>query len=162
MGIARIVGGGLAGLGIVGAGYLGTAGQDESVRDESGQVIQGGEVGAFRIRLGDCVNIGDVTMVESVQAVPCGQLHEAEVYYAFNLPDSAWPGDVAVEDQADAGCLAHFDDFVGLPYEASRYDYTTLMPSEQTWDEFDDREVLCFLVNYDGTLKRGSGRGAAI
>ena len=54
------------------------------------------------------------------------------------------------------------DDFVGASYQASRYDYSPLMPSEQTWDEFDDREVLCFLVNHDGTATRGSGRGGAI
>jgi Septum formation len=162
VGILRVVGGGLAGLGLVGAGYLGTAGQDETVRDEAGQVVEGGELGAFRIRLGDCIDVGDATDIESVQGIPCDQPHEAEVYHAFNLPGSEWPGDAAVDEVAADGCYASFEPFVGEPYETSRYDFRTITPSEASWDEFDDREVLCLVTNYDRTPKQGSARGTAV
>lgn len=55
MQIGRLVGGGVAGLGLVGAGSLGLAGEDNTTRDETGAVVDGGEVGAFRVRLGDCL-----------------------------------------------------------------------------------------------------------
>jgi hypothetical protein len=162
VGILRMVGGGLAGLGLVGAGYLGTAGQDDTVRDESGRVVEGGELGAFRIRLGDCIIVGAVTEFESVDGIPCDQPHEGEVYHAFNLTGSEWPGLTTVEQQAGEGCYAEFEAFVGMPYEASRYDFMTITPTEGTWDEFDDREVLCVLNNYDGSLKQGTARGTAV
>jgi hypothetical protein len=162
VGILRVVGGGLAGLGLVGAGYLGTAGQDQTVRDEAGRVVEAGELGAFRIRLGDCIDLGDVTEFESVAGVPCDQPHEGEVYHAFELAGSTWPGVAVVEQQAADGCYARFQAFVGAPYETSRYDIATITPTQGTWDEFDDREVLCVVTHYDGTKKQGTARGAAI
>lgn len=162
MGILRVVGGGIAGLGLVGAGYLGTAGQDETVRDASGQVIEGGELGAFRIRLGDCIDLGTATEFESVRGIPCDQPHGGEVYHAFMLSGQEWPGDASIEVQAGDGCYAQFEAFIGAPYESSIYDFSVITPTQATWDEFDDREVLCVVEHYDGTPKQGTARGAGV
>jgi len=146
---------------MVGAGYLGLAGEDNSTRDESGVVIDGGEVGAFRIRLGDCfedVLAGDF---ESVDAVPCTDPHQNEVYEAFNLAygeSDPFPGRDVVRAAADEQCLSEFEAFVGRSYETSSYGIGSITPTEASWDEFDDREVLCMISNYDGSTKTSSAR----
>src|SRR5262245_50679574 len=111
--MSRLVGGaiaaGAAGLGLVGAGVVqGIAGEDHTTRDEAGEVVEAGEVGAFRIQLGDCIeSIAPTGEFESVTAVPCSEPHTAEVYAAFNLladVDAAFPGAAAVSTEADEGC----------------------------------------------------------
>ncbi|MCP3987467.1 MAG: hypothetical protein GY724_00195 [Actinomycetia bacterium] len=163
MGIGRLVGGAVAGLGLVGVGYAGLGGEDNTTRDDAGSIVEEGELGAFRIRVGDCIGgaLGDE--VESVDGVPCDGPHEFEVYYAFNLPegDGNYPGDYSVEEAASDGCYEAFEPFVGVVYEASIYGFNTLTPTEGSWDGLDDREVLCMLGNYDGTLKTGTARGSA-
>jgi hypothetical protein len=127
------------------------------------RVVEAGELGALRIRLGDCVNgLGDASVVESVQGVPCSQPHELEVYHAFNLTAASWPGEATVEHLAAEGCYRAFEGFVGHPYETSVLDFATLYPSEASWNEFHDREVLCLVGNYDGTDKTGTARGAGV
>lgn len=163
--VGKMVGGAVAGLGLVGAGVagLGLAGQDDTQRDESGAVVAGGELGAFRIRLGDCfLEIPDGT-VESVDAVPCNSPHLYEVYAAFNVDGAAgaaFPGQPVLDEQSQQGCYDRFAPFVGLSYEESIFDISLLGPTQGSWDELDDREVLCLIQNVDGTLKTGSAEGS--
>ncbi len=153
----------MAGLGLVGVGYSGLAGQDETTRSDSGAIVEEGELGAFRIRIGDCLAASPNGEFESIQGVPCNEPHADEVYHAFNLAegDGNWPGDSHVAEEADIGCYNAFEPFVGLDYESSIYGYATITPTEGSWDGLDDREVLCLINNYDGTTKTGSARGSA-
>jgi hypothetical protein len=163
MGIGKIVGGVAAGLGLVGAGYAGLGGEDNTTRDDSGSIVEEGELGAFRIRVGDCIGSDVGGEIESVEGVPCEGPHQLEVYFAFNLPDGdgTYPGDAAVEELANEGCYDAFQPFVGEAYESSVYGFSTLTPTMGSWDGLDDREVLCMLGNYDGTMKTGSAEGSA-
>lgn len=156
-----VAGAGAAGLGLVGVGYAGLAGEDDTTRDESGAVVAGGEVGAFRIRLGDCLLAAADGDFESIEAVPCEQPHQNEVFAAFNLPfgeSAAFPGRDALGAAADDGCLAQFEPFVGVTYDVSEYGIASITPSEGSWTEVNDREILCLISNYDGTPKTGSAR----
>ena len=164
MGIGRIVAGGaVAGLGLVGVGYTGLAGQDDTTRSDTGAIVEGGELGAFRIRVGDCLAASADGEFESIEGIPCSEPHADEVYHAFNLAegDGSWPGDSQVADEADLGCYNAFAPFVGLDYESSVYGYSTISPTEGSWNGLDDREVLCLIGNYDGTSKTGSARNTA-
>ncbi len=163
MGIGRLVGGVVASLGLVGAGCSGLADEDNTTRDDTGIVVEEGELGAFRIRVGDCIGSALGDEVESVDGVPCDEPHEFEVYYAFDLAegDGIYPGDLMVEEQANDGCYDAFEPFVGETYEASVYGFNTLTPTLGGWDGLHDREVLCMVGNYDGTLKTGTARGSA-
>ena len=161
MAISKAAGGAVvAGLGLVGVGYAGLGGQDNTVRTDSGAIVEGGELGAFRIRVGDC--FGDVPglALESVDAVPCSSPHTFEAYAAFNLSGNSFPGTARVRQQADEGCYLRFAPFVGLDYEYSVYGISSLYPTAESWQELDDREVLCLILNYDDTPKIGSARGA--
>lgn len=165
MALTRVVAGvAAAGLGAVGVGYAGLAGQDDSTRDESGQIVDGGEVGAFRIRLGDCYNelTPDADEVESVDGVPCAGPHDTEIYFAFNLPGDEFPGADNVQESAGERCFEEFETFVGRDYETSAYGFYSMYPSEASWDGLDDREVLCAIYNYDKTKKTGSARNTGL
>ncbi len=159
MAVGRVVGG-IAGLGLVGAGYLGLAGEDNTSRNEQGEIVEGGELGAFRIRLGDCLAGAPEGVIESVQGVPCEEPHDSEVYHAFMLPDGPFPGEDAVFALVDEGCYAAFAPFVGHDYETSVFDFGAIYPSSESWTAVDDREVLCTIAHFDGTPKTGSARDA--
>lgn len=151
-----------AGLGLVGLGYGGLAGEDNTTRDEAGQVVDGGEVGAFRIRIGDCFQDPDTTTdeFESVEAVPCTERHDNEAYAAFNLNGDTFPGVSAIQEQADQGCYDRFSSFVGVAYDESELDFWSMYPSEGSWDQLDDREVVCAVYNYDLTQAIGSAKNS--
>lgn len=164
MGIGRMLAGGaVAGLGLVGAGYAGLAGEDNTTRADDGAIIGEGEIGAFRIRLGDCLEATPAGEVETATGVPCSQPHADEVYHAFIVAESdgQWPGQAAIDQQADDGCLAAFEPFVGTAYEDSVYGIGYFTPTEGSWTELDDREILCLINNYDGSVKTGSARNTA-
>ena len=157
--------GSVAGLGLVGAGVagLGVAGEDGSTRDAAGQVVQSGEVGAFRIRLGDCFASLSLGTVESATAVPCDQAHVYEVVGAFNVAyglDEAFPGNSVLAGEAQR-CVDHFEFYVGIPYEASAFVVSSFLhPTQESWEQLDDREILCFGSNASETMINGSLRNA--
>ena len=138
--------------------------QDDTTRDEEGAILEGGEVGAFSIKVGDCIGAEVGTSVETVEGVPCGEPHQYEVYHAFDIPtgDGTFPGETEVDEAANQGCLEAFADFVGLAYEQSIYSVLPLTPTSETWTDLDDREVLCLIGNGDGTPLTGSARDTAI
>lgn len=161
MGIGRLAGGAVVGLGLVGAGYIGID-DDNTTRDENGDIVESGEVGAFSITLGDCLNGALSNVNETMEGVPCSTPHDVEAYHVFNLPDGDYPGDPAVSETASKACFDAFEIFVGHTYETSIYDITSLSPSVESWTELGDREVLCLLDNYDGTKKTGTARNTGI
>lgn len=153
----------LAALGLLGAGCASTGDDDATTRDESGEIVGEGEIGAFRIKVGDCLGaIDGGSQIETAQGVPCTGEHQYEVYHSFDIPDGDFPGDSAVSTSAQDGCLAEFETFVGIAYEESIYGFTSLLPTEESWDRLDDREVLCLIGNFDGTPKSGSAQGSAV
>lgn len=135
---------------------------DSSTRDADGDIVESGEVGAFRLQVGDCVTGVATGEVSSLTGVPCTAEHELEVFHSFDLLGNDYPGEDAVIEQAQTGCFGMFDSFVGLSYAESVYDFTTLYPTAESWDQIDDREVLCLIGNLDGSMKTGTAAGTAI
>ena len=135
--------------------------QDASTRDDAGEVVEGGEVGAFRLEVGDCLAAEAVGVVESVPVVPCAEPHASELFHSFLLADGDFPGDDAVIAQAEAGCVAEFDAFIGLAYAESVWDVTILYPTEASWIGTTDREVLCGVSPLSGEATTGSAQGIA-
>lgn len=152
----------MVGLGLVGAGYTGLGGEDNTTRNDNGDIVEAGEIGAFRIQLGDCLNGTATGLVESMEGVPCSMPHDVEVYHAFLLPGGVFPGATAVSEAASEGCYNAFEPFVGHEYETSIYDISSLYPTLESWNQLDDREVLCLMDNYDRTKKTGSARNTGI
>jgi hypothetical protein len=154
----------VAAAGLV-AGVLGACGDDEAERDDEGAVAEEGDVGVFSLREGDCFDDPDelegdeAPRVESVAAVPCDQPHDNEVYHLGELPDGDFPGQQEIVQMAFDECLDPFEDFVGVPYEESELEIFPLTPSQDTWEDEDDREVVCAAYLPDEQLT-GSVRGS--
>ncbi len=141
--------------------------EPEATRDETGAVASEGAVDAFEIQVGDCFNepAGGVSEdelqeIESISAVPCDQPHDGEVFHDFQLPDGDYPGDDAVLEAAAEECIGQFDGFVGMAYDDSALDAYPITPTEDSWNQVDDRTVSCVVFDPAGQAT-GSLRGAA-
>jgi len=113
-------------------------------RNDSGEIVSAGSVGAFEVQIGDCFDdeAFESDEISEVPAVPCSQEHDNEVYAVFDLTGD-WPGDERVQELAHEGCLARFAGAIGKTYEDSEIDFTQIYPSQGSWKERNDREVLC-------------------
>lgn len=146
------------------AAIFGGAGifDDNTVRGDNGEIIEGGGLGVFVMQAGDCFNLPDGDTVISIEGVPCKDPHDAEVYAMFDLADGPYPGQSAIDSESDNGCFERFEAFAGIDYAESVLGIYSLQPSEEGWNELDDREVVCSVVNYDGTKLIGSRAGAGV
>lgn len=98
--------------------------------------------------------------VEDVPIVDCDEPHDNEVFATFDLEGEDFPGDDAVATRAEQGCLDRFEAYVGRDYASSRFVATHLVPTEQSWEVRDDREVVCFLYDVDLARLEGSAQGS--
>ncbi|MCC4908573.1 septum formation family protein [Microbacterium sp. cx-59] len=133
----------------------------QATRDaESGEVTGSGEINVFTLSVGDCMSdTTDAEEVTDVNVVPCDQPHDYEVYYDFSIPDGEWDQE-AVYAAAEEGCYNEFPTFVGLSYEESLLDFSYYAPTQQSWDEGNDRIVSCFIGD-PSTQTTGSLAGVA-
>lgn len=149
----------VATLALSGCSLLG--GNDPERDEDSGEITEASDSDVFALRVGDCLDsaaLGDV--VETVPVVPCDEPHDSEVFASTQLADGDYPGDEAVATQADEYCYAQFSQFVGMSYEDSALDFLPMYPLQEGWEQLDDREVLCLVVDLDGGVT-GTLKGAA-
>ncbi|MFF7931573.1 DUF4190 domain-containing protein [Streptomyces sp. NPDC007940] len=107
---------------------------------------------AFSVVKGQCfVAPGESLegLTYDVKEVPCAGEHEGEVFGAFRMTGSTFPGDSAVSDAADAKCYPLRDAYVmdtwALPEDVDVYYFG---PTRQSW-RLGDREVTCIFGNTD-------------
>jgi len=92
--------------------------------------------------------------------VDCAAPHDAEIYALVDLPESAWPGQEAIDTTAEQACFDPFAAYVGVPYDQSALGIAFLTPDEASWGA-GDRQVGCVVVDPAGPLTgtvQGSGR----
>ena len=145
---------------LAGCSLLG--GADEPERNEEGDITEASDADAFALRVGDCLESMDWGGAEltTVPVIPCAEAHESEVYAAVDLADGAFPGDDAIATQADEFCYGEYQGFVGVAWEDSAFEYGYMSPTQASWEEGDDREVLCVIWDPAG-LTTGSLAGVA-
>ncbi len=122
----------------------------------------GGQVATAEV--GACVNTSDLSggEITEIPTVDCSEEHDAQIFHVFDMDDGDYPGDDAVQTAAQDGCLAEFEPFVGTAYEDSALDFSFIYPTEQTWTQADDREVLCVLYSMDGSTTTESWEGSGL
>lgn len=120
------------------------------------------EGNVFSLEVGTCFDDVVAGEVGDVPIVDCAEAHDNEVYHLFDLPDGDFPGSSAVGSAADQGCFDAFPTFVGIDYQSSVLVYSGLVPTEESWEKGDDREVVCYLFHMEAEKLTGTQRGAAI
>ena len=101
--------------------------------------------------------------VEQLPIIGCDVPHTHEIYATPELdPNAVFPGLDALNEFAQLECLEAFEPFVGTSPFDSSLSYTWLVPTLGSWNEKDDREVLCVLADRGGAELVGSQRGAGI
>lgn len=143
----------LLGLALVGC-------QAEPARDAGGSIAEQGELSVFRFRVGDCFNDPSSTVgeISEVEAVPCSQAHDNEVFHLFDLRDGSFPDEATMDQHVYDECIPAFEVYVETAYEMSELYVVPLTPTEESWAA-DDREVVCALYA-DGARLMGSMKGA--
>lgn len=120
----------------------------DASRDESGAIAEAGAVSVFSLRVGDCFDDHDSGDVQRVAALPCGEAHDNEVFATFDL-DGEWMGDDEVTRLGEEGCNDRFAAAIGAPYEESVLAFYPMTPTEGSWNDLDDREIVCVAYHMD-------------
>ena len=105
--------------------------------------------------IGTCLDFGDSIDEEItvLPVVPCGEPHTHEIYAIEFSEAATYPGFEALEADAQAKCLGAFEDYVGVSAFDSELFFSWLVPTLNSWDRDDDRQIVCVI---------GEGNGAPL
>ncbi|NYD72308.1 septum formation family protein [Herbiconiux flava] len=121
----------------------------------------GTKTDVFTVKPGDCVDDTDDENVTELPVVDCAGPHDFEAFTSFEIDEGEFPGEDAVHSQAQDACIVAMGEFVGLDYSESKLDVQYLTPTEDSWNELDDRTVVCLVYDPAGKLT-GTVENAAI
>lgn len=111
----------------------------------------------FGLRPGQCVNIGPNAL--NVTVLSCARPHDAEVFAAYSLPPTAWPGASAVQADAGDGCASRFDSYIDPQLAGASLTQEYVYPNQAAW-QAGERTVICEVSAVNGQLT-GSVRAKA-
>lgn len=125
-------------------------------------VLAGCRGNVFDLAAGTCFDDpGDVgEELTDVPVADCAEPHDNEVYATFVLDGEQFPGDELVAESARSGCLERFEEWAGVAYADSRLVAQYFAPTRSSWEEIEDREVVCYVFDIRGEPMVGSMEGA--
>lgn len=118
-------------------------------------------VSVFDVQVGDCLLAPEEVKAElpDLGRVPCDIPHQQELYAKITYVadgvaahDDPYPGADALDTFAQGGCAQEFPGYVGLDYPDSGLWMTYLLPSARSWQQGEDRAVLCFVTTTGQSL----------
>ena len=104
---------------------------------------------AFGLRPGQCVNSGSDALKFVV--VSCAQPHDAEVFAAFTLPATAWPGASAVRADASVGWESRLGGYIDPQLATASLTQEYVYPNQAAWQAA-ERTVVCEVSAVNGQL----------
>jgi hypothetical protein len=120
----------------------------DSDHDSATSATGTGTVSVTTLKAGDCIKgLRSTGSTENLPRVPCSLPHEGEVYAVFQLPAGPWPGDTAVQQQAETRCNAELK--IYAPKAADTAEVLYLHPLQQSWKR--DRGVTCIATDEKGS-----------
>ena len=102
-------------------------------------------VDVFSLEVGDCFAEVESYPVSSVVPQDCAGLHANEVFAIWNSFTATLPSDETLLE----GCVARFDDAVGIPYDFSAYYVAGFWPDAESWAD-GNTTVICYGFVRDG------------
>ncbi|MEH0108750.1 septum formation family protein [Tersicoccus sp. MR15.9] len=122
-------------------------------RDGLGRVTESARTSAFAVTVGDCTSALDETgTTETIDIVPCDAPHAFEAYASHTMTEPTFPGMDAAAASADRECRTAYAEFVGVPLDRSQYTMIDLHPTERSWTEQTDRQVMCLAGRASGGI----------
>ncbi|WP_435105400.1 septum formation family protein [Nocardiopsis synnemataformans] len=129
-------------------------------------VIGGGNV--MDLNVGECFVESEMDAalasgeVSNIPLVDCAEEHDSEFFFAHDMTEAEYPGTDATMTQADELCTGeNFTNFIGVSYAESEIYVGHLYPTQETWDQFDDREIICYATTSNsGEMVTGTLEGA--
>lgn len=148
---------------VVVMGYLAYGAITNADRDDSGAIVGEGDIDAFDMRVGDCFDNSSSSgdEVSELPGIPCSQPHDYETYAVFDVSIDRYPSEESMSELAHESCLQRFGPFVGIDFDSSVLEITTLHPSIESWQQ-DDREIVCALYDMSKEKLVGSTKGSGI
>ena len=136
-------------------------------KDDGDKAAAKGEnVSTLELQAGQCLRPPSkpVPELEKVRVLPCTEPHTQEVFAIVQYTNTDkgldYPGDKTLRDFADGACLEQYEEYVGVPYTDSSLFYTYLLPSPRSWNDRDDRDVMC-VITTTGENLTASVKGSA-
>jgi hypothetical protein len=113
-------------------------------RSDTGEIAKPGDLGANKLRVGDCYDLKDpqASEIEDVAAKPCTDAHEYELYFTGSMGEGAYPAEAVFEQYVLDNCDPAFATYVGKTYQESTLDIYWLIPTDASWRS-GDRTVQC-------------------
>jgi hypothetical protein len=101
--------------------------------------------------------------VANVEIVDCDEPHDNEIFHIETLEgdDDEFPGSSEIQDIAQESCTGEIEDFLGGSPTAVGAGFSSLNPTEQSWSEGGDREIVCVVFDDGGDQLDESLEGAA-
>lgn len=128
-------------------------------RDANGAISFPQSIGIFTLRPGDC--FASLAGNSAVLAMPCADEHTFEVFAIAQIDASEFPSEEQMSNFAADRCVALFEQYVGVPFETSRYSASYIGPDRQQW-ESGARRLVCYLYGSDRRSVRGSARESGL
>jgi putative regulator of septum formation len=89
--------------------------------------------------------------VAELPVIDCTKPHTHEIFATVqNTVDAVYPGMAALEQFAETNCYKQFEPYVGIDWPDSSLFVTWIVPSLGSWNDEDDRAVMCVLGRKDG------------
>lgn len=134
-----------------------TAGPAPAAQDDRGSTRTPPRVYIDAVAVGQCYQVGSTGTVSTVVVVACSAAHDRELLGRGTLPPRPYPGDAAVDRDADRLCRPLFARYVGRDVTRSVLSYTWTAPGRAAWVA-GNRRINCAGADPAGKRLTGSVR----
>ena len=126
------------------------------------------QISVFSVKVGECFTAPTSVKVQlsTLTRTPCTKSHTQESYAIVPFSTSArpvqptavpsltssYPGNDVLTTFAQGACAQRYAGYVGVDYLDSSLFFTYLLPSARSWEQADDRKVICFVTTTGSTL----------
>ena len=94
--------------------------------------------------------------------VDCAEPHTHEVFAVIESAQQTYPGFEALEAEAQVACMSEFEPYVGVdPFDSDLF-YEWIVPTLDSWDRADDRQIVCVAGRLGAEPLRGSVQGTKL
>jgi hypothetical protein len=111
----------------------------------------------FKLRPGDCFNSGQNGINLTLRS--CSTPHDAEVFATFPVIASSWPGDAALQAEAQSGCTSRVAGYMNLALATNALDQEYIYPDKVAW-RAGIRSIICDVRSsvgpITGSVRQGS------